>query len=77
MPSLLTEVPVSTSLLRFDAVRERTGLSRSEIYRRLSANNFPTPIVIRGTRIRVWSSDAIQAWIDAELSAARSLNRPS
>jgi len=50
------------SLLRLPAVKARTGLSRSEIYRRVSSGKFPAPIKL-GTRVTAWSSQAIGTWI--------------
>ena len=56
------------SLLRIQAVVAKTGLSRSEIYRRRSAGTFPQPAIISGTRIRAWDSEAIDAWVAQALA---------
>lgn len=56
-------------LLRLPEVKARTGLSRSEIYRRIAIGTFPAPIKI-GRRASAWSSIEIDRWI-AERIAQR------
>lgn len=56
-------------LLRFPQVSARTGLSRSELYRRIAIGSFPAPIKI-GARASAWSSLEIEGWI-AERIAQR------
>ncbi|HYD04806.1 MAG TPA: AlpA family phage regulatory protein [Reyranella sp.] len=56
--------------LRLPEVIRRTGLSRSEIYRRIKAGTFPQPQK-RGPKINVWRLGAIRAFntnpnLDAE-----------
>lgn len=58
------------SLLRLPAVVERTGLSKTEIYRRIRAGVFP-PQLKRGSRTSVWPSDAVDAWIARDLAALK------
>lgn len=50
------------ALERLPQVESRTGLSRSEIYRRAAARTFPAPIKI-GPRASAWSVREIDAWI--------------
>lgn len=50
------------ALERLPQVESRTGLSRSEIYRRAAARTFPAPIKI-GRRASAWSVREIDAWI--------------
>lgn len=61
---------MGASLIRLDAVKARVGLSRSEIYRRIASGDFPKPLIISGTRIRAWSSDEVQAWINTQIATA-------
>ena len=49
-------------LLRLPEVKARTGLSRSELYRRIAIGSFPPPIKI-GARASAWSSVEIERWI--------------
>lgn len=57
------------TLERLPQVKARTGLSRSEIYRRIALGDFPRPIKL-GERASAWSAAEIDAWI-AERIAAR------
>jgi prophage regulatory protein len=50
------------SLERLPSVCARTGLCRSEIYRRVPRGEFPAPIKI-GKRASAWDSRAIDRWI--------------
>lgn len=59
-------------ILRLPAVKVRTGLSRSTIYSRISAGTFVTPIKI-GPRSVGWLESEIQAWIELQVTASRSL----
>jgi len=52
----------SVYLERLPQVKARTGLSRSEIYRRISFGDFPRAIKL-GERASAWSSSEIDAWI--------------
>jgi prophage regulatory protein len=56
-------------LLRLPQVKARTGLSRSELYRRIAIGTFPAPIKI-GARASAWNSIEIECWI-AERIAQR------
>lgn len=59
------------ALERLPSVRARTGLSRSEIYRRIAASpsTFPIPVKL-GKRASAWDSREVDRWI-AERIAAR------
>lgn len=52
--------------LRRPAVEARTGLSRSEIYRRMADDTFPKQRTI-STRKVVWALHEIDAWLDSYL----------
>ncbi len=58
-----------TFLLRLPQVRSHTGLSRSELYRRIAEGAFPAPVKI-GARASAWSSFEVEHWI-AERIAER------
>ncbi len=54
--------PEEPRLQRLAEVRDRTGLSRSEIYRRVSIGTFPAPVKL-GRRSTAWDSRKVSAWI--------------
>jgi prophage regulatory protein len=58
---------MTQSLLRLDAVKHRTGLSRSTLYRLVKAGLFPRPIAIGGTRAKAWPSNEIDSWIARQI----------
>lgn len=60
----------SVSLLRISAVCARTGLSRSTIYAREAAGDFPKRIKI-GKRASAWRSDEIAGYIERCTATAR------
>ncbi|MDE2270834.1 MAG: AlpA family transcriptional regulator [Xanthomonadaceae bacterium] len=68
-PHTISETPANLVLLRLPQVRAQTGLSRSELYRRIAVGSFPAPIKI-GERASAWSSAEIEHWI-AERIAQR------
>jgi prophage regulatory protein len=65
----ISQAPANLVLLRLPQVKAQTGLSRSELYRRIAIGSFPAPIKI-GARASAWSSVEIERWI-AERVAQR------
>ena len=61
---------MQTALLRLLEVRARTGLSRSEIYRREGLGEFPKRVSL-GARSVGWPSDEIQEWIETRIRESR------
>ncbi|WP_419808604.1 helix-turn-helix transcriptional regulator [Sphingomonas sp.] len=49
-------------ILRLKTVLERTGLSRSTLYRKVEARTFPKQIKI-STRCAGWRESAVKAWL--------------
>jgi len=68
-PNPISAIPANLVLLRLPQVKAQTGLSRSELYRRIAMGSFPAPIKI-GERASAWSSVEIERWI-AERIAQR------
>lgn len=70
MASSLTHSPPpgGLTLERLPQVKARTGLSRSEIYRRIALGDFPRPIKL-GERASAWSTAEIDAWIADRIAA--------
>jgi prophage regulatory protein len=57
----------SPRLLRFPAVRERTGLSRSTIWRLEQRGQFPRHHQI-SANVVAWSEDEVSGWIRARVA---------
>lgn len=57
--------------LRMPDVREKVGLSRSQIYRLIQEGTFPAPVKI-GAQVSVWPDNEIHRWqMDALQKAGR------
>lgn len=56
-------------LIRRAEVMERVGLSKSSIYKRMTAQQFPKPVSIGGGRV-AWVESDINNWIDQRLVEA-------
>lgn len=61
---------MASALLRLPAVRQLTGLSRSEIYRQMSLGHFPAKVNV-GQRAVGWVENEIAAWIEARIKKSR------
>lgn len=51
-----------TQILRLPEVKARTGLSRTSIYLKIKAGEFPRPVSL-GTRAVGWLDTAIDEWV--------------
>jgi prophage regulatory protein len=49
-------------ILRLNAVLDRTGLSRSTMYRKIQQGTFPAQVKI-ATRCTGWRESAVKAWL--------------
>ena len=56
-------------LLRLHDVMNKTGMSRSSIYKQMSINNFPRHVKLGG-RIVAWHEAAVDNWITSKLEGA-------
>ncbi|MGH7239911.1 MAG: AlpA family transcriptional regulator [Candidatus Saccharimonadales bacterium] len=61
---------MATALLRLPQVRQLTGLSRSEIYRRMGLGEFPAKVSL-GVRAVGWIETEIQQWIEGRIKHSR------
>lgn len=50
-------------LIRLEEVRNITALSRSAIYRKMKANQFPQTVSL-GNRSVAWVEDEVKSWVD-------------
>lgn len=58
------------TILRLPTVKARTGLSRSTIYLRIAAGNFPTPIRLGGRAVG-WVEAEIDEWLNRQIENSR------
>ena len=58
------------TILRLPAVKNRTGLSRSTIYLRVSQGTFPKPVNL-GVRAVGWVEAEIQEWLERQIEVSR------
>ena len=61
-------------ILRLPSVIERTGLSRSTVYRKIQARTFPKPLKI-SERCIGWRESEVEAWLRSPVVHA-SAKRP-
>jgi prophage regulatory protein len=54
-------------IARIDAVVKMTGLSKSSVWRKVKAGEFPSPIKL-GPQARGWPQNEILAWVQARIS---------
>jgi prophage regulatory protein len=59
-----------TKILRLPEVKNRTGLSRSTIYLKISKGSFPPPISL-GDRAVGWIESEISDWLTSHIEASR------
>ena len=61
---------MQAKILRLPAVKDRTGLSRSTIYLRISNGLFPKPIGLGGCAVG-WVESEIDEWIENKILISR------
>ena len=61
-------------LLRLPEVLSLTGLSRSSLYQKIKAKDFPNQVHL-GARAVAFSSAAVQKWIEDRIARARPAQR--
>jgi prophage regulatory protein len=57
-------------ILRRKQVEQRTGLSRSTLYLKISRNEFPAPVSL-GARAVGWLESEIDTWLVERIAASR------
>ena len=58
---------MSERFLRIAAVAERTGMSRSWLYREIKRGAFPRPLKTVGKNVSIWPESSIAEWQRARL----------
>ena len=66
-PQMISRSP--TKAIRQIEVLQRTGLSRTTLWRRINALNFPAPFKLGGGRAVAWLEHEIDAWIECQAAA--------
>lgn len=61
------------TLERLPAVKARTGLSRTEIYRKIANGQFPAPVKL-GERASAWSAAEVDGWIRERLAMRKAVH---
>jgi prophage regulatory protein len=61
---------MQTTIIRLPIVKDRTGLSRSTIYLRISEGTFPKPISL-GSRAVGWIESEINEWLKQRIESSR------
>ncbi len=62
-----------TTILRLNAVKARTALSRSSIYKLISEKRFPAAVRL-GSRAVGWLESEIEEWLSNRVTESRSSN---
>jgi prophage regulatory protein len=57
-------LPAPDDILRMSAVRRRTGLGRSTIYRLIAARRFPAPVRLTGRAVG-WRVADLDRWTES------------
>jgi prophage regulatory protein len=61
---------MAQTMLRLPAVKMRTALSRSSIYKFVTAGTFPCPVRI-GPRAVAWIESEVNQWIERRIAESR------
>jgi len=62
---------MSKKFIRLPEVKNKTGLSRSSIYLRMSNGEFPLSISLGGGRAIGWLDSDIEQWLDERIAASK------
>lgn len=60
------------SILRRRQVEKRVGLTRSPLYARIKAGEFPRPVHLGSSRAVGWLEHEIDAWLVEQVAKSRS-----
>lgn len=70
MSSVTNTTPPARRFIKRQEVESITGLSCTEIYRRVAADNFPKQVTL-GPKCVVWIEAEVLAWCDARIAESR------
>jgi prophage regulatory protein len=57
--------------LRIKSVIERTGVSKTHLYRLINANKFPRPVKL-SEGVSVWDAELIDQWLSSKFEGVKS-----
>ena len=70
MANATNTTPPARRFIKRQDVESITGLSCTEIYRRIAADNFPKQVTL-GPKCVVWIEAEVLAWCDARIAESR------
>lgn len=70
MANATNTTPPARRFIKRQEVESITGLSCTEIYRRIAADNFPKQVTL-GPKCVVWIEAEVLAWCDARIAESR------
>ncbi|MBA1298150.1 helix-turn-helix transcriptional regulator [Pseudomonas carnis] len=70
MANATNTTPPARRFIKRQEVESITGLSCTEIYRRVAADNFPKQVTL-GPKCVVWIEAEVLAWCDARIAESR------
>lgn len=56
--------------LRINSVLERTGVSKTHLYRLINAKKFPRPVKL-SERVSVWDAELIDQWLSSKFKEVK------
>ncbi|WP_226506445.1 AlpA family phage regulatory protein [Pseudomonas sp. MWU16-30317] len=72
MSNAASTTPTARRFIKRQEVETITGLSCTEIYRRVAADNFPKQVTL-GPKCVVWVEAEVLAWCDARIAENRAV----
>ena len=63
---------MSIKVIRLPVVKDKTGLSRSSIYLRMSKGDFPKSISL-GDRAIGWLESDVEQWLEDKIAASKNV----
>lgn len=70
MANATSSTQTTRRFIKRQQVETITGMSRTEIYRRVSAGTFPKQITLSAKSV-VWIESEVLAWCDEQIAACR------
>lgn len=64
-------LPIQRKALRINSVIERTGVSKTHLYRLIQAEKFPRPVKL-SERVSVWDASDVDQWLASKFEGVKS-----
>jgi prophage regulatory protein len=65
------QIQAALTILRRRQVEKKVGLSRSPIYARIKAGDFPRPVRLGNSRAVGWLEHEVDSWLAAQVEKSR------